>query len=118
MEIKEFPMSVQSFLGKKFAVTGGGYFRFFPYIFMKKMIYNEDYTMTYFHPRDFDFQQPIMEGLSFERRFKSYYNLSKSYDKLKRLVSDFDFIDIGEASSLIDWDKVPVFDLSHYSDNK
>jgi len=115
IEIKEFPMSVQNLFGKKFAVTGGGYFRFFPYRFMKKMIQNEDYTMTYFHPRDFDFQQPIMEGLSLERRFKSYYNLSTSYNKLKRLVSEFDFIDMREASSIIDWGTVPVVDLSHYN---
>ena len=74
--------------------------------------------MTYFHPRDFDSKQPIMDGISLERRFKSYYNLSKSYSKLKKLVFDFDFIDIREASSLIDWDKAPIVDLSHYSNNK
>ena len=32
--------------------------------------------MTYFHPRDFDPNQPILEGLSLKRKFKSYYNLS------------------------------------------
>ena len=118
MQIKEFPMSVHSFFGKKFAVTGGGYFRFFPYIFMKKIVQNQAYTMTYFHPRDFDSKQPIMDGISLERRFKSYYNLSRSYSKLKKLVCDFNFIDIREASSLIDWNQVPIVDLSHYSNNK
>lgn len=116
--IKEFPMSVNSFFGKKFAVTGGGYFRFFPYRFMRKIIQNADYTMTYFHPRDFDPKQPMMSGLSLERKFKSYYNLSKSYTKLKQMVYDFNFIDMREANSLVDWDNAPVVDLSHYSDNK
>jgi len=116
--IKEFPMSVNSFFGKKFAVTGGGYFRFFPYRFMRKTIQNADYTMTYFHPRDFDPKQPMMNGLSLERKFKSYYNLSKSYTKLNQMVYDFNFIDMREANSLIDWDSAPVVDLSHYSDNK
>ena len=30
-ELKEFPMSMNSFLGTRFTTTGGGYFRFFPY---------------------------------------------------------------------------------------
>ena len=118
MKINEFPMSINTFLGKKFTVTGGGYFRAFPYRFMKNMIKNSDYTMTYFHPRDFDFHQPMLEGLSLKRKFKSYYNLSKSYTKLKQMVYDFDFIDMREASQLVDWNNVPIVDLSHYSDNK
>jgi polysaccharide deacetylase family protein (PEP-CTERM system associated) len=118
IRIKEFPMSVNSVFGKKFAVTGGGYFRFFPYLFMKNMVQNEDYTMTYFHPRDFDFNQPVMDGLTLVRMFKSYYNLSRSYTKLKKLVSDFEFIDLREANSNIDWNTVPIVDLSYYSNNK
>lgn len=118
MQIKEFPMSINTIFGNKFTVTGGGYFRFFPYRLMKKMIENAEYTMTYFHPRDFDPKQPILEGLSLKRRFKSYYNLSKSYSKLKQLIYDFDFIDLREADNKIDWGNVPIVDLSHYSDNK
>ena len=118
MKINEFPISTNTFLGKRFTVTGGGYFRAFPYRFMKNMIKNSDYTMTYFHPRDFDFHQPMLEGLSLKRKFKSYYNLSKSYSKLKQMVYDFDFIDMREASKLVDWNNVPIVDLSHYSDNK
>ena len=118
IQIKEFPMSINSVFGKKFAITGGGYFRFFPYRFMQNIVQNEDYTMTYFHPRDFDPKQPMLEGLSLKRKFKSYYNLARSYAKLKHLVSDFKFIDIREANTLIDWNNVPIVDLSHYSNNK
>ena len=116
--IKEFPMSVNSMFGEKFAVTGGGYFRFFPYRIMKKMVQKEKYTMTYFHPRDFDPTQPVLSGLSIKRKFKSYYNLSNSYSKLKKLVVDFDFIDMREANKIIDWENAPVVDLSHYSNKK
>jgi len=118
IKIKEFPMSVNTLFGKKFTVTGGGYFRFFPYTFIKKKIQKADYTMTYFHPRDFDPTQPILEGISLKRKFKSYYNLSKSYTKLKQIVSDFHFIDIREANNIIDWSNVPIVDLSSYSYNK
>jgi len=118
MFMKEFPMSVDSFLGNKFVATGGGYFRFFPYWMIKKIVANADYTMTYFHPRDFDPNQPMLNGLSLKRKFKSYYNLSSTYPKLRKLVNDFDFIDMREASQLVDWNNVPIVDLSHYSDNK
>ena len=116
--IKEFPMSINMIFGRKFAITGGGYFRFFPYRFMKRIIKKTDYTMTYFHPRDFDPNQPMLEGLSLRRRFKSYYNLSTSYAKLKQLIYDFEFVDLREARALVDWDKAPIVDLSYYSDNK
>ena len=85
---------------------------------MRNMITNADYTMTYFHPRDFDPKQPMLDGISLTRKFKSYYNLSKAYPKLKQLVYDFDFVDMRKANTLIDWDNAPIVDLSHYSDNK
>ena len=53
-EIKEFPMSTSSFLGTRFTSTGGGYFRFFPYFVIRSLVQTSQYTMTYFHPRDFD----------------------------------------------------------------
>ena len=118
VRLKEFPMSINTFLGSKFTVTGGGYFRFFPYRLMRNMVKKADYTMTYFHPRDFDPKQPVLDGLSLKRRFKSYYNLSKSYIKFKQLIYDFDFIDMRSAASIIDWKNTPVVDLNHHLDNK
>ena len=85
---------------------------------MRNMIKKSDYTMTYFHPRDFDPKQPMLDGLSLKRRFKSYYNLSKSYIKFKQLIYDFHFIDMRSAASIIDWKNTPVVDLNHYLDNK
>jgi len=105
--IKEFPMSTHKFLGKRFTTTGGGYFRFFPYRLIRFFIERSNYTMTYFHPRDFDDGQPILEGLSFKRRFKSYYNISSAYIKLKQLIYEFDFIDMKQADEMIDWQNVP-----------
>ena len=118
ISIKEFPMSIDTFMGKKFIASGGGYFRFFPYRLIRKLLNDSDYTMTYFHPRDFDPNQPMLDGLSLKRKFKSYYNLSTSYTKLRQLVHDFDFTDMREAAKIIDWENVPVIDLSKYSDYK
>jgi len=118
ISIKEFPMSIDTFMGRKFVASGGGYFRFFPYWFIRKLLKDADYTMTYFHPRDFDPSQPILDGLSLKRKFKSYYNLSTSYAKLRQLVYDFDFIDMRQAAKIVDWNNVPIIDLSHHSNDK
>ena len=115
ISIKEFPMSVNTFMGNKFTATGGGYFRFFPYRLIKKIVRESNYTMTYFHPRDFDPKQPMLDDLSFKRKFKSYYNLENSYIKLKQLIYDFDFIDMREAVNKIDWNNVPVVNLGSLS---
>ena len=114
IKIKEFPMSTNSLFGTRFTATGGGYFRFFPYWLIHKLVSNSNYTMTYFHPRDFDPEQPILDDLSISRRFKSYYNLKGAYPKLQKLVNDFDFFDMRTASQQVDWDKVPIikFDQS------
>ena len=112
-EIKEFPMSTSSFLGTRFTSTGGGYFRFFPYFVIRNLVQTSQYTMTYFHPRDFDEGQPMLEGLSLKRKFKSYYNISGAYQKFYKLIKDFKFIDIRQANKLIDWNQAPVFQIDN-----
>jgi len=34
------------------------------------------------------------------------------------LVSDFTFMDIRDANNIVNWNNVPIVDLSHYSDKK
>ena len=67
--------------------------------------------MTYFHPRDFDPDQPIIKELSLSRKFKSYVGLKSCMKKLEKWINDFDFIDLSNADRLIDWNKVPVVKL-------
>ena len=67
--------------------------------------------MTYFHPRDFDYNQPVIRELSLFRRFKSYVGLKNCMPKLKNWVKDFDFIDLRSADQLVDWDKAKVIYL-------
>ena len=64
--------------------------------------------ITYFHPRDFDADQPMIPNLSASRRFKSYVGLRGAEEKLVKLLNDFDFVDVRTAVSQIDWDKAPV----------
>lgn len=81
----ELPISSYRFLNKNIIISGGGYFRVAPLWLLRKNFIQNDYLMTYFHPRDFDDQQPLLEGLSPFRRFKAYTGLKHSYFKLSNL---------------------------------
>ena len=64
--------------------------------------------MTYFHPRDFEPDQPILPGLGPVRRFKSYYGLRGAERKLRAIIGEFPFQSGSAAEKEIDWTKVPV----------
>ena len=109
--IKEFPVNANSILGKSFIFSGGGYFRFFPYYFIKKWTRKTEYIMSYFHPRDFDPNQPVIRELPLYRKFKSYVGLKNCYSKLENWIQDFNFIDLRTADNCIDWDNAPIIRL-------
>ena len=88
--------------------SGGGYFRIFPYFMIKKMMKESSYVMTYFHPRDFDPDQPVLKDISLIRYIKSYIGLKSSKNKLVKLLNDFKFECVSEASNIIDWKNVPI----------
>lgn len=111
VELKEFPINLYEIGGKKMIFSGGGYFRLLPYWMIKQMMKKSDYVMTYFHPRDFDKDQPLIEELSRIRKFKSYYGLSGAFNKLDKLITDFEFIDLAEAIVQVEWSKVKRVDV-------
>ncbi|WP_462247721.1 polysaccharide deacetylase family protein [Ekhidna sp.] len=85
------------FLNKELFLSGGGYFRLLPTEIFKRWTNNSQYFMTYFHPRDFDPDQRTLPGLSAMRRFKSYYGLASSLDKLKKVLGQFEFTSISNV---------------------
>ena len=111
VELKEFPINTTCVFGNSWIFSGGGYFRLSPYPFVKKWSKKSDYIMTYFHPRDFDPDQPIIKELSLTRKFKSYVGLKSCMTKLNKWVGEFDFIDLKTADMLIDWDQVPIIKI-------
>ena len=111
IKLKEFPINTQTVLGKSFVFSGGGYFRLLPYKTIKNWTVKSNYLMTYFHPRDFDIEQPIVPGLSLPRRFKSYIGIKECKPKLETWLNDFDFIDLNQADLSINWDQVPVINI-------
>ena len=109
--LKEFPINTVNGLGKSLIFSGGGYFRLIPYPILQQLTKRSNYVMTYFHPRDFDANQPMIEELSRLRKFKSYYGLSGCLDKLKELMTDFPFIDLATAEQLVNWDQAKIVKL-------
>jgi len=117
MLLKEFPMSVKNLYGKKIIFSGGGFFRLFPYFLIKYWSKQSSYLMTYFHPRDFDPDQPMIETLPINRKFKSYVGLKRAFSKFQKLLKDFEFTGIQEADKKIDWKSTRIIDLSNYISN-
>jgi len=115
--LKEFPLNSKIVLGNSFVFSGGGYFRLLPYFLLEKFFEESEYTMTYFHPRDFDPNQPIILNLSLIRRFKSYFGLRKAEKKLRKILNNFNFIDVRTAVSKVDWENSQTIDISKFNLN-
>lgn len=101
--IKEFPINTARIAGRAMVFSGGGYFRLLPYAAIRRLMQRSPYVMTYFHPRDFDAGQPVLQGLPPARRFKSYVGIRGAMGKLDRLLQDFRFLDLAQADAAVDW---------------
>jgi polysaccharide deacetylase family protein (PEP-CTERM system associated) len=94
-ELIEFPMSYVTVFTKKMVFMGGGYFRLSPK-FVLKMVLKSEYNMLYLHPRDFDFNQPILSGLPALRKFKCYYGLKATESKLDYVLRNAKWLSLPE----------------------
>ncbi len=122
--IQEFPICTTSILGKSFAYSGGGYFRFFPLSFIKGQMSKNEYNMTYFHIGDLVKSAPV-DKKTFEdyfnipatwknrtiRDLKSNIGKSYAFEKLSIFIDLFDFTNLEFAASQIDWSSRSVVKL-------
>ncbi|MCH4155056.1 MAG: polysaccharide deacetylase family protein [Muribaculaceae bacterium] len=109
--IKEFPVNPHVFLGNHIIFSGGGYFRLLPYWIIKLFTTKSNYVMGYFHPSDFDPNQPKMKYLPIYQQWKNSVGLKSSFNKFKKYLSDFEFINIEQADIKIDWNKAKTIIL-------
>lgn len=109
--IREFPINTITFLGENVVFSGGGYFRLTPYFLIKFFTKKSHYLMSYFHPSDLDKDKPIMKSLPLIRKFRAYYGIKSCEFKLRKWITDFNFIDLRTALKIIDWTKAPVVKL-------
>ena len=92
----EFPASTVKVFGTNFPISGGGYFRLFPYSLIRRGLKNINQRenkpfLFYLHPWELDVEQPRVKEARLRSRFRHYVNLDKTESKLRRLLSDFQF---------------------------
>jgi polysaccharide deacetylase family protein (PEP-CTERM system associated) len=98
----EFPIPVRRVAGSHVPVSGGAYFRIYPYWLTKKNMaaYSRDGApgMFYIHPWELD---PGHPRITFDRRahFTHYINLRATHRKLVRLLADFKFTTLADTVS-------------------
>lgn len=111
--LEEYPITVMNMGVCRAAFSGGGYFRILPFFLISQLLRRLNHrnipVMAYFHPRDLDPAVPRL-SMPWIRRFKSYVNLSGSFDKLDRMLQTHLF------ASIRDWrngrrEALPTFSL-------
>ena len=123
IEVKEFPISVTTLLGKEVGYSGGGYFRFFPLNFVRKEMAKSDYAMTYFHISDlipeadewmskdvFEafFKIPGTLKNRCLRYIKSNIGKKSAFGKLMRLIETEEFFNLEQVDAVINWNQKPT----------
>lgn len=126
IELREYPISMTSFMGQQVAYSGGGYFRFFPLGFVHGRMAKSNYTMCYFHINDLlsekggvlskaEYEEYYKEPGTLKNRYTRYIktNLGKSgaWNKLEKLIKEEGFINIKQANESIDWANSPIVKL-------
>ena len=121
--LKEFPICTTYFMGKEWAYSGGGYFRFFPLVFVEKEMKKSPYAMCYFHIGDLVreshgvmskdayeayYKEPGTLSSRYVRYIKSNLGKKNAFQKMMRLIDDNSFVNLSQADQEIEWSKVPV----------
>lgn len=90
----EFPITTTKVAGLTLPVSGGGYFRLYPYSLSRWLARKVNAAgrpfMFYLHPWEVDPGQPRIDASAFSR-FRHYNNLDKTAIRLKQLLKDFRF---------------------------
>ena len=100
-KLLEFPMSVARWGRVRLPVSGGGYFRIFPYWLTRSSLMRINRReqrpfVFYLHPWEIDHGQPRIRA-KLKSRLRHYTNLSRCEARLKRLLSEFRFASMREV---------------------
>jgi len=108
----EFELSTEPFLGKNIPVSGGGYIRILPWIFMKPMISsylnNAKLYVLYIHPFELSRREmPRVSGVSFLTDVRARKGLGNVEGKVEQLITmlvshGFEIVSMNEAMGHLD----------------
>ncbi len=97
--LTEVPLSCATIGGMNIPCGGGGNFRLYPYPLFRKLVQTcigqGRPLIFYLHPWEIDPDQPVQK-LPMTRSFRHYNNLEKTYGRLEKLLSEFQFSTVGE----------------------
>lgn len=99
-KILEFPLSTRRLLGRNIPVSGGAYFRIYPYALTRANIAASVRAgrpvVFYLHPWELDADHPLV---AFRARAMAthYFNLGSTERKLGRLLAEYRFATLGEV---------------------
>lgn len=92
--ILEIPLATTSVAGWRLPAAGGGYFRHLPYGLTRRAFaeHERDGTsgMFYIHPWELDPEQPRLD-VPWLPRWRHYGGLGRTFPRLRRLLSEFEF---------------------------
>lgn len=96
----EVPITTLKLAGKSLPIAGGGYFRFFPYVFTRWGLRNinsqeKQPFVFYLHPWELDPDQPRMAGAGWKSNLRHYLNLQKTEERFRKLLKEFAFAPLG-----------------------
>jgi polysaccharide deacetylase family protein (PEP-CTERM system associated) len=96
LKLLEIPITTVRIAGKNLPIAGGGYFRLFPYLLshwgLQRINLAEKRPFVfYLHPWEIDPDQPRITGIGMKTRFRHYLNLSKTEQRFRKLLADFQF---------------------------
>ncbi len=92
--LREFPPSIVKVGAWNLPVSGGGYFRLYPWPFSRRLLQRvnrQQPFMFYVHPWEVDPHQPRLAVGGRLSRFRHYVNLTATARKLDRLLRTFRF---------------------------
>jgi len=100
----EIPVTTIRWGGRNWPVGGGGYFRLLPYAvsawgLRRVNTVDRRPAIVYFHPWEFDPQQPRVQAASAKARFRHYVNLARTEPRIRKLLGAFRWHRIDEAFS-------------------
>ena len=124
LTLKEYPISLTTFFGKRIAYSGGGYFRLLPYWFTSKTVKDNKYNICYFHLADLisekkrmmtksEYEDYFKEPGTLKNRImryaKSNVGTGDAYQKLVKLLSSHQFSSIRDCG--FNWKDANIIDL-------
>jgi polysaccharide deacetylase family protein (PEP-CTERM system associated) len=105
IQIKEFPVVGIPLLGKSFNYSSSGYFRISPYRWLKRNLLKADYSLLYFHPRDFDTKiHHCQDNLYLKLKYR--IGTRGALQKLAKISDKAELISLQEAEKRISWNEV------------